>query len=80
MGVSTKNSVMKIVLGCRFVSPTFILLLYLKDFIHERERERVPGGEAQGEGEANSPLSREPMWGWIPGPQDQDPTGGQILN
>ena len=39
-GVSTKNSVMKIVLGCRFVSPTFILLLYLKDFIHERERER----------------------------------------
>jgi len=30
------------------------------------------GGWAEGEGEADSPLSRKPNAGWIPGPRDHD--------
>ena len=50
-------------------------------FIYLRERGRAQAGGGA-EGEADSPLSREPWepagaWpgaGWIPGPWDQDPS------
>jgi len=32
------------------------------------KRKHVLGGGAEGEGQANSLLSRSPMWGLIPGP------------
>jgi len=37
-----------------------ILLIYLRERVSKREREHKLGGEAEGEGEADSPLSREP--------------------
>ena len=45
--------------------------IYFKDFIYLTERVQAWGG-AQGKGEADSPLSREPEWDLIPGPQDHD--------
>jgi len=49
-------------------------------FIYLREREYKPGGEAEGEGEADSPLSREPNEGLIPGPWDHDLSRRQVAN
>ena len=50
----------------------------------ERERESMSGGKvgrgAQEEGEADSPLSREPNAGSIPGPWDHDLSRRQMLN
>ena len=41
---------------------------------------KVVGGWAEGEGEADSPLSRELMRGLIPGPWDHDLSRRQMLN
>ena len=38
-------------------------------FIYLREKAQA-GGVVEGVGEADDPLSREPLWGWIPGPWD----------
>ena len=46
-----------------------ILFVYLRE--REREHEGEVGG-TKGEGEAGSPLSREPNMGSIPGPQGPD--------
>ena len=46
-----------------------------KDYIYLRERESAraqAGGGAEREGEADSPLSKEPDVGSIPGPWDHD--------
>ena len=45
----------------------FLFKIFLKDFIYLFERERVQTGDV-GEGEADSPSSREPIWGSTPGP------------
>ena len=47
---------------------TGLIYIFLTYFIYlsETERERTSGGE--GKGEADSPLSREPSGGSIPGP------------
>ena len=45
--------------------PTVIFLMILFIYLIDR-------AQAEGEGEADSPLSREPMWGSIPGPWDHD--------
>ena len=37
--------------------------IHLREWVREREREHKPWGGAQGEGEADSPLSREPDLG-----------------
>ena len=53
----------------------FYLLIFLRDFIYpfDREREQKQGElQAVEEAEADSPLSREPNAGPIPGPQDHD--------
>ena len=42
--------------------------------------DKVVGGWAEGEGEADSPLSRELMRGLIPGPWDHDLSQRQMLN
>jgi len=42
---------------------------YFLRFICQREHRQ---GEGQAEGEAGSPLSREPTWGSIPRPWDHD--------
>ena len=47
-------------------------IYFLKDFIYLRKREHEQGGGAEREGEADSPLSREPNVGLIPGPQEHD--------
>lgn len=53
-----------------------IIIIY-KDFIYLREREKAQaGGWAEGEGEAGSPLSKEPDSGLIP----RTPSLRQILN
>ena len=53
-------------------------------FIRKRERESASAqqGEqqAEGKGEAGSPLSREPDPGLIPGPWDYDLSRRQMLN
>ena len=41
---------------------------------------KVFGGWAEGEGEADSSLSREVMQGLIPGPWDHDLSQRQMLN
>jgi len=54
-------------------------------YLREREggRERTWGEGAEGEVEADPPLSRELNWGvwsWFPGPQDHDLSQRQMLN
>ena len=51
-------------------------------FIHlqERQRERAQEGgvrQAEGEGEADSSLSRETDLGLVSGPRDHDPSEGR---
>ena len=58
-----------------FFPPRFYL------FIWENERAWTwVGRVAEGEGEADSLLSKEPMWGSIPGPWDHDLSQRQMLN
>ena len=46
---------------------TYIFLYFFKDFIYLRETEHAQAEEgAEGEGEADSPLSREPDAGLYP--------------
>ena len=42
--------------------------MFSKDFTYLRESASRVRKEAEAEGEADTPLSREPMWGSIPGP------------
>ena len=52
--------------------PSFVFFLKIV-FIYLTERDvEHKYGEEQKEGEADSSLSREPMWGSIPGPRDHD--------
>ena len=50
----------------------FFLRFYLKT-------ESAQQGEQQGEGEAAILLSREPDWGFIPGPWERDLSQRQML-
>ena len=43
-------------------------------------QESTNRGSREGEGEADSPLSREPDSSTIPGPPDHDPSPRQMLN
>ena len=66
------------------------LFIFLKDFIYlfesermsdrKRERKRESTSREETEGKADSPQSREPTWGWIPGSWDHDLTQRQPLN
>ena len=54
---------------------------YLRERERERERAHKQGEQqANGEGEAGFPVSREPMWGLTPGLQDHDLSQRQTLN
>ena len=48
-----------------------ILFIYLRERKHVHMQEGGEGGTER-ESKADSPLSTEPMWGWISGPQDHD--------
>ena len=48
--------------------------------MRERERETAHEQGVGVEGEADSQLSRSPMWGSIPGPWDYDLSRRQTLN
>ena len=43
-----------------------MIWLIFYSFMRERERASISGGEAEGEGETDSPLSREPDAGLHP--------------
>ena len=50
-------------MGIFFLSLSFFLFFFLDFinlFVRERERASTAGGAAEGEGEAGSPLSKEP--------------------
>ena len=54
----------------------FCFIIFFKDFIYLRERGHETGGGTEGEGEAGSPLSREPnVESW-----DHDLSWRQMLN
>ena len=56
-------------------------LFFLKIlFIYLTERESTVGRRAEGEGEADSPLSREPDTGLDPRAQEHDLSRRQMLN
>jgi len=59
---------------CRKPGEHSTKLLFFKDFIYLFERNHKPGEGAEGEGEAeaDSLLSREPIRGSIPGPWYHD--------
>ena len=59
-----------------FSSSSFLKTL----FIWERERERKAQAGGGAEGEADSPLSKKPNAGLIPGPWDHDLSWRQMLN
>ena len=49
------------------------IIFFLRFYLFERENDHTSGGaEAEGEGEADSPLSRKPSMGSIPGLWDHD--------
>ena len=51
----------------------YFIFIYLKDFIYWFEREsKQAGWAAEGEGKADSPLSKGPNEGLDPGPWDHD--------
>ena len=59
-----------------------ILLKILFIYLRETERSQAGGG-AEGEGEASSPLSKEPnlgLRGLIPGPWDHDLSQREVIN
>ena len=57
----------------------FIFIIFLK-IIHLTERESTSRGAAEGEGESDSPLGREPKVGFDPRTQDHDLSQSQTLN
>ena len=62
---------------------TLFIYFFAKIFfiIHLKERQRAQaGGEAEGEGEADSPLSWESYAGLHPSSGDYDPSRRQMLN